>query len=123
MAFNNGSHYADYHWADNHVVKAIAATRCSGAGGGCPAAAASASRRGTRDTTRDACPAPISQTLVSIPLPHTLSLVSERGTACYAIHVRLAKEVASHLYTERLGYTVVYAQGHCCLPCILILST
>ncbi|CAB3231095.1 unnamed protein product [Arctia plantaginis] len=34
VAFNNGSHYADYHWGDNHDVKAIAATRCSGAGGG-----------------------------------------------------------------------------------------
>lgn len=33
VAFNNGSHYADYHRGDNHDVKAIAATRCSGAGG------------------------------------------------------------------------------------------
>lgn len=32
VAFNNGSHYADYHRGDNHDVKSIAAT-CSEAGG------------------------------------------------------------------------------------------
>lgn len=37
VAFNNGSHYADYHWGDNHDVKAIAATRCGAGGAGASA--------------------------------------------------------------------------------------